>query len=74
MIGFCMGRVAIFHADSEETAETYIMERMRAPDLAAYERHLSTCAECTDCVERTRRFIAAITAAASLVKQASSQE
>jgi len=49
-----------FHADPEESAEQYVMNRMPPDERAAYEAHLTACPACAEAAEEAEIFIAAI--------------
>jgi TPP-dependent indolepyruvate ferredoxin oxidoreductase alpha subunit len=52
-----------FHADPEETAEAYVMERMAPAEEAAYRAHLEGCRSCVAVVEEQRIFVESMRAA-----------
>ena len=52
-----------FHADPEEAAEQFVMNRMPPEDIAAYALHLEGCSICTQAVEEAERFVSVIRAA-----------
>ena len=51
---------ASFHADPEQTAEDYVMERLRPGEEAVFQQHLIQCRACTKTVAETREFVVAI--------------
>jgi hypothetical protein len=52
-----------YHADPEETAEAFVMDRMTPGEKAAYLLHLDDCESCSMVVEEQRVFIEAMRAA-----------
>ncbi len=58
-----MAPTTIFHADPEEMAEAYIMDRMTPADKTAYILHLEACPSCAAAVEEQRVFIEAMRSA-----------
>ncbi len=52
-----------FHADPEEAAEAYVMERMAPAEKVAYGQHLESCRSCIAAVEEQRVFVEAMRAA-----------
>jgi arginyl-tRNA--protein-N-Asp/Glu arginylyltransferase len=52
-----------FHADPEEAAEAYVMERMASAEKAAYRLHLEHCQSCVTTVEEQRVFVEAMRSA-----------
>lgn len=49
-----------FHADAERAAEDYLLQRMRADQVQAYEFHISRCSTCASELLVTRTLIQAI--------------
>ncbi len=60
-----------FHADREETAESYVMGRMTLAEMASYGAHLETCPDCAAVLEEQRVFVEAMRAAMRQLAQKS---
>lgn len=58
-----MASLDAFHSDPEETAESYVMDRMTPEQAGYYESHLGECASCTRALEEAEAFVRAIAAA-----------
>ena len=53
------------HADLEEAAEQFVMDRMPHEDRAAYAAHLEGCSMCAQAVADAERFVSVMRAAGS---------
>ncbi len=63
-----------FHADPEEAAEAYVMERMAPAEQSAYRLHLENCPSCVTTVEEQRVFVGAMRAAMRELAEKRSQK
>jgi hypothetical protein len=53
-----------FHSDPEETAEAFVMNRMRPSEAAAFKAHLVDCPDCSKKVQAAHAFVSAMHSAA----------